>query len=385
MNNKNKQVTEDAKTTEILNLSKNKKDILRNLCLFSDIGIDCSLFNEWTGIEKTEDITNLIEKELVILESNTNHLTLNKKISDICFKHFKPNGENCKNLLSVMAGDLEDVNASLIHGNIPNIENLFLSIALKIEGDSEEIKSIRTKTLNYCSGEHYDEATKLIYEIWLDNCKQTYGEISQEVAYVLTVWGENRWNTQFLLDALDIYENFENTTEIYVKKLYINALILNQHESRKDKLYSEIKCNIKTELSKYVQVYGLEATYTYCKLSTAFDDEFAEDICKRAIVACKNIDSTNSVHAFALSNLAFNYYNSNNYDEANKMYKKALNILIAIPNIDKTFIAKVIFMLYCTALETKDIIAATNFKDLYFSTAEKFDFKNIRSPFESAF
>lgn len=330
--------TVDETIGEIFNMSKlsdAQKYVLRNLCLFPDTGIKGSLFAEWTGLDTLNDVNKLEKSGWITFDTEKNTIALHQVIADICLKKLEPNGESCKKLLSVLACDLEDINVCLLHGNIDDIENLYLSVALKIQGDSKEITALRTKTLNFFSGQMYDEQTKAIYEVWEDTCRELYGEYSKEIAHVYTV----RDKTSHLVKALEIYDKLEVDNEYEVEKIYIWSNLAFYVKNNDVSLYNRAMENINKFIDNDTQMYGVKAAYAYLKVAYLFSQaELHEKLLIKARNSIYDIKNSNSVHAAVIHSFAFHYAETERYAEAIELYQKVIDISLEIKNLDKDFL-----------------------------------------------
>lgn len=75
---------------QLSGLNEAEKQILRCMCMIPHTGIDISDFSDWCGLESYDDINSLLTKSWLILDEDTDVLSLHPVICDVVKAELKP-------------------------------------------------------------------------------------------------------------------------------------------------------------------------------------------------------------------------------------------------------------------------------------------------------
>ncbi len=295
---------------DLSKITEEEKDVLKNLSMFSIEGIEFGILLELCDYEDGFTIDNLIKKNWILHDWQTDNIALHPLIRDVVKNECEPNLENCKNLFknltSMDSWKMHQTERLKYEGIILNIYNNYRKI------DKENIESFIGIAKFLRDLGYYEQAEKLLLEI-LEIQKQEYTENSIEVAktYDLLRFVNNKC---YKVDkAIDYNEKAINVLRSIETDGYLLADYI------KSRAYSYLKDRQPLEAKKLLD----EVTRIYNKI-------LPENHYK--------IGNTN----IALSRL---HYQLNEYDKAKECAYKAYNILSLKYDKESTDIATALMSL----------------------------------------
>lgn len=198
------------------NFDTNEKyiKILRNMTLIPYSGIDKYEFKEMLNLETLDDVNFLIESSVIQENATTGYISLHQIISDLCRKTYKPDCENCPELLEYFtkrANDT-DINSSKKYNEFITIFNFIENIIT--ENRNLKYKYYQLETAKLMTVFNDFNPAKKMFEIFKNEEDDYCKYCSYQYLLAIEVDSGSITKSKELLKVLEDFEDIEKYPDI---------------------------------------------------------------------------------------------------------------------------------------------------------------------------